>query len=52
MKEIIALDEAERSAALPDDEPHEFIGRIDRDCERCGKPDRNPIHIWPETSPK
>lgn len=41
----IAQDEVDRAVSLPDDEPHTFVGRLDRDCERCGKPDRNPIHI-------
>lgn len=27
-------------------ERHKFIGRFDRDCEICGYPDRNPVHIW------
>lgn len=28
----------------PQDAPHNFVGRLDRDCELCGKPDRDPIH--------
>jgi len=43
-EEKIAQDEVDRATVLPDDEPHQFVGRLDRDCERCGKPDRNPIH--------
>ena len=23
---------------------HDFVGRSDRDCETCGKPDRHPLH--------
>jgi hypothetical protein len=23
---------------------HDFVGRLDRDCERCGKRDRHPLH--------
>lgn len=23
---------------------HDFVGRLDRDCEVCGKPDRNVVH--------
>lgn len=31
---------------LPDPaEPHEFVGRLDRWCEVCSKPDLNAIHI-------
>lgn len=26
------------------DAPHEFKGRLDRWCELCNKPDRDPIH--------
>ncbi len=25
--------------------PHQFEGRHDRDCGRCGKPDRYPVHV-------
>jgi hypothetical protein len=25
-------------------EPHEFVGRLDRRCEVCNRPDRHPIH--------
>lgn len=52
-----SIEEPERQAmAAPDDEPHQFVGVLygvaDRPCERCGKPDRNPIHkveraTWP-----
>lgn len=27
---------------------HTFQGRLDRDCEICGAPDRNPVHIGPQ----
>ena len=31
----------------PGHHPHAFKGRLDRDCETCGKPDRAPIHTSP-----
>lgn len=32
-------------------ELHEFVGRLDRWCERCNRPDRDPVHIrHPATS--
>lgn len=45
MIEKLIKDEIERSISKPDVEPHEFVGRLDRDCEVCGKPDRNPTHV-------
>jgi hypothetical protein len=27
--------------------PHQFEGRLDRGCERCGRRDRDPIHAAP-----
>jgi len=33
----------EKSAA----QPHEFVGRLDRWCEVCHRPDRDPIHKCP-----
>lgn len=41
----LTLDEA--AMAPPDKpiQPHAFVGRSDRWCEVCDRPDRNPIHI-------
>lgn len=32
--------------------PHQFVGRLDRDCEVCQRPDRDPIHNVPSAEPK
>ena len=35
-------------AAIEEDResrPHVFAGRLDRDCEDCGKPERDSIHL-------
>lgn len=31
-------------------ERHRFEGRLDRDCEVCGHPDRHPSHTWERDS--
>jgi hypothetical protein len=33
-----------KAKAEPESSPHSFAGRLDRDCEICGLPDRDPIH--------
>jgi hypothetical protein len=30
--------------------PHAFVGRLDRDCELCRLPARNPIHLGPTSA--
>lgn len=36
----------DQAAAAPTDRaPHEFVGRTDRWCEVCDRPDRHPVHV-------
>ena len=40
---------AELVAAIEEDRklrPHLFVGSFDRDCELCGNPDRDEIHVF------
>jgi hypothetical protein len=37
----------EAAAAPTDRAPHEFVGRTDRWCEVCDRPDRHPVHLSP-----
>lgn len=40
----IAEDEAQYAHDSDGIPPHDFVGRVDRPCERCHKADRNPVH--------
>jgi hypothetical protein len=33
-------------------DPHLFRGRLDRPCDVCGMPDRNPLHDYGGASPQ
>lgn len=44
--------EAERNQMPRGFEPHRFVGRLDRNCEQCGAPDRNPVHFKLVGDPK
>lgn len=42
---LTAVEEAARSGSPLGGKAHEFLGRLDRPCERCGYPDRrHPVH--------
>jgi len=39
--ELVAAIEGDRKSR-----PHLFVGSFDRDCELCGNPDRDEIHVF------
>lgn len=46
----LTMDESAMSP--PETEPHPFVGRLDRWCEVCDRPDRNPIHTPTADDPR
>jgi hypothetical protein len=57
-KSKLLMDEAHPHELTPDDEiiitdeteenRHEFVGRLDRWCEKCNRPDRDSVHALTE----